>query len=86
MSYAHRGEHVLLFSAEFIEIRTLATGKLIQVIKGQDIRLVHASERSILVAMCDERGDGLDEKLVELVETADLTTQQTTTNSPGLWD
>jgi RHO1 GDP-GTP exchange protein 1/2 len=80
---------LLLFSAEFVEIRSLATGKLVQVIEGFDIRLVHASERSILVVMRgsgDKHGDGAGEKLVELVETVDLATQQQSTNTPGLWD
>ena len=89
MSYAHRGEHVLLFSAEFIEIRHVATGRLMQVIEGADIRLAHSSERAILVAMRgseDKQGNAPGEKLVELVETADLTAQQQTTNIPGLWD
>lgn len=60
-----------------------------QVVEGQDIRLVHASDRSILVAMrgTEERGgSGLSDKLVELVETADLTAQQQPNNTPGLWD
>lgn len=88
-SYAHRGEHVLLFSQDFIEIRSVTTGKLVQVIEGQEIRLVHASDRSILVAMRggEEKGStGSDDKLVELVETTDLTAQQQPSNVPGLWD
>ncbi|EKM58279.1 uncharacterized protein PHACADRAFT_140069, partial [Phanerochaete carnosa HHB-10118-sp] len=87
-SCAHRGEHVLLFSPEFIEIRSLATGKLVQVIEGSDIRLVHASERGIFVAMHgdDKGGGGPNDRLVELIETADLTAQQQTSNVPGVWD
>ncbi|KAF7799770.1 hypothetical protein EIP86_011012 [Pleurotus ostreatoroseus] len=87
-SVAHRGEHVLLFSSEFIEIRTVASGKLVQVIEGQDIRLVHASERSILVAMQgeDKHVAGTVDKLVELVETAELGAQRHDTNLSGLWD
>lgn len=87
-SYAHRGEHVFLFSPEFIEIRSLATGKLVQVIEGSDIRLVHASERGMFVAMRgdDKGGGGPSDTLVELVETADLTAQQQTSSVPGVWD
>ena len=60
-----------------------------QVVEGQDIRLVHASDRSILVAMRGREsngGSGSSDKLVELVETADLTAQQQPSNAPGLWD
>lgn len=87
-SYAHRGEHIFLFSSEFIEIRSVATGRLVQVIEGSDTRVVHASERGILVAMReDDKGGGRpSDKLVELVETTDLTAQQQTSNVPGVWD
>ncbi|GJE88623.1 RhoGEF/DH domain-containing protein [Phanerochaete sordida] len=87
-SCAHRGEHVFLFSPEFIEIRSLATGKLVQVIEGSDIRLVHSSERAMFVAMRgdDKAGGGPSDKLVELVETTDLTAQQQTSSVPGVWD
>ncbi len=87
-SVAQRGEHILLISPEFVEIRTVASGKLMQVIEGQNIRLVHASERSILVAMQgdDKHVAGTVDKLVELVETAELGAQRQDTNVPGLWD
>ncbi|PSS19954.1 hypothetical protein EW026_g3219 [Hermanssonia centrifuga] len=68
------------------------TGRLVQVIEGENIRLVHTSERAIFVAMkgVQDKGAGwVTDKLVELVETSDLVAQQRTTqtnNAQGLWD
>ena len=77
----------MLFSPEFVEIRAIRTGRLVQVIEGQDIRLVHSSERSVLVAMRGGSAEGgAIDKLVELVETADLTVPTPYTAVPGLWD
>lgn len=82
--YAHRSEHVLLFSPEFIEVRTVGTGRLVQVIEGEDIRLIHASDRMILVAM---KGPQNTDKLVELIETTELTSlERLNSQAPGLWD
>ena len=86
-AFAHpgNGEHVLLFSPEFIEVRTVGTGRLVQVIEGEDIRLVHASERAVLVAM---KGPQDADKLVELIETAELSALggQDDGVPSGVWD
>jgi RHO1 GDP-GTP exchange protein 1/2 len=76
-SYAHRGEHVLLFSPDFVEIRNVTSGRLIQVIEASDIRLLHTGLTSadpLLIAMTGTKSDeqGLSEKIVELTQTAEL--------------
>jgi hypothetical protein len=73
-AYAHRGPHLLLFSPGFIEVRTVASGQLVQVIEGEDVRFLHSglTESDMLVAgMTGDVHDasGLSEKLVELVQT-----------------
>jgi RHO1 GDP-GTP exchange protein 1/2 len=89
-SYARRGPNILLFSSEFIEIRDLATGRLVQVIEGHDIRGVHASEHAIFVAMRGDGGrgqEGVADKLVELFETADLRElKKQDSKSSAMWD
>ncbi|THH33188.1 hypothetical protein EUX98_g965 [Antrodiella citrinella] len=93
-SFAHHGTHLILISSSYIEIRTLNTGKLVQVLEGTDMRLVHASERSVMISM---KGDGgrtneTECNLVELVETAVLAEQQAQIRSSnarstqGIWD
>ena len=89
-SYANRGEHLLLFSPEFIEIRQILTGKLVQVIEGEAVRLLHTgflpTDTSILVAMKGRSGDGVvADKIVELFETSEIKTP-TTTDASSLWD
>ncbi|KAI3604794.1 signal transducer [Moniliophthora roreri] len=76
---AHRGGHILLFSSRFIEIRQILTGRLVQVIEAQDIRLLYSgskadSDETILVAMRGEKNDqdGIMEKIVELKETKEI--------------
>ncbi|KAL0580975.1 hypothetical protein V5O48_001067 [Marasmius crinis-equi] len=78
-SFAHHGGHILLFSSQFIEIRQIVTGRLVQVVEGQDIRYLYSSPRldlneSILVVMRGERNDkvGVMEKIVELKETREI--------------
>lgn len=85
-SFAHRGTHLILISPTFIEIRTLNTGKLVQVLEGIDMQLVHASERSVMISMKSgaEGGKEAEYKLVELVETANLAEQQAQLRSPGV--
>jgi RHO1 GDP-GTP exchange protein 1/2 len=75
----HRGGHVLLFSPRFIEIRQVTTGRLVQVIEGQDIRLLYSGpkadcEETVLAAMRGEKNDqlGITEKIVELKETKEI--------------
>ncbi|EJF64968.1 hypothetical protein DICSQDRAFT_159921 [Dichomitus squalens LYAD-421 SS1] len=79
VSYSYRGDYIILFSPEFIEIRTVRTGKLMQVIEGEDIRRVDVGllsdgrDATTLVAWKgrEERGLVVD-TLVELIETAPL--------------
>lgn len=92
-SYARRGPNILLFSSEFIEIRDIATGRLVQVIEGHDIRGVHASDHAIFVAMRGEDGAGGQEgavvadRLVELFETADLRElKKQDSKSSAMWE
>ena len=40
--FTERKHYILLFSPEFVEIRHKASGRLVQVIEGQDIRLLNA--------------------------------------------
>jgi RHO1 GDP-GTP exchange protein 1/2 len=72
------GAHILLFSPEFVEIRQIATGRLVQVLEGEDIRLMYTGlspgEKVTLMALRDGAGGvpGLKDKIVELVETREL--------------
>ena len=91
-SYAHRGVHVLLFSPQFIEIRDVTTGRLVQVIEANDLRLLHAgpmedADDTILVAMTGEKDDqdGISDKIVELVETREIISAAPSA-VPSLWD
>jgi hypothetical protein len=90
MSFAARGAHVLLFSPNFIEIRNILTGLLVQVIEGQDIRLLHSSDDAILVVMRGEHDDeaGASEKVVELRETAEIVGPRSAMPipTPSMWD
>lgn len=88
------GAHVLLFSPEFIEIRNVATGRLVQVIEGEDIRLLYTGfktgDRTVLVGMKGDKDDkdGQSYKIVDLVETQEIQTPTTSMNpsSEGIWD
>jgi len=89
-AYAHRGDHLLLISPDFIEIRTVETGRLVQVIEAADIRLLYRgllpADKSVLVGMRGKQErDGVVDKLTELVETAELLTPRTAA-MPALWD
>lgn len=89
VSFASRGVHVLLFSQNFIEIRNVLTGLLVQVIEGQDIRLLHSSNEAILVAMRGERDDeeGISDKVVDLLETAEVVgPRRPSMPVPAMWD
>ncbi|KAF8501651.1 hypothetical protein F5888DRAFT_1898003 [Russula emetica] len=90
-AYAHRGAHLLLFSPKFIEVRSIASGKLVQVIEGEDVRLVHSglTEEDMLVAAM--KGDiedekGLSEKVLELVPTAAIDAQELVGRVEQYWD
>lgn len=89
-AYVHRGAHILLFSPDFVEVRTVRTGKLVQVIEGADVRLVYAglapADTTTLIAMKGlEDGGAVVDKLMELVETAELNAPNTA-SLPGIWD
>lgn len=77
-SFAHVGIHLLLFSPEFVEIRHIQSGRLVQVIEGEDIRLLYSEvspgEKVTLMALRDGTDDvpGPKDKIVELVETREL--------------
>ncbi|KAF9238478.1 hypothetical protein BU15DRAFT_88333 [Melanogaster broomeanus] len=94
-SFVHRPPHVLLFSSEFIEIRDVQTGLLEQVIEGVDIRLVlhtPSSRGPLFVAMRGQKGDedGVSDRIVELVETAEITAVTPASGGftpvEGMWD
>ena len=78
VSFAHAGVHLLLFSSEFVEIRHIPTGRLVQVLEGEDIRLLYSGlslkANVTLMALKDGTGDvlGQKDKIVELVETQEL--------------
>jgi hypothetical protein len=84
---------VLLFSQQFIEIRHVATGRLVQVIEGDDLRLLHSgptggTDDTILVAMrAEKKGeDEISDKVVELVETTEIVSAAPPSAVPSLWD
>ncbi|EPT05556.1 hypothetical protein FOMPIDRAFT_1138735 [Fomitopsis schrenkii] len=89
-AFVHLGGHILLFSPEFVEVRTVQTGKLVQVIEAVDVRLAYQgllpADQTVLVACRGrvERGIATD-KIVELVETSEITTPRASA-VPGLWD
>ena len=78
VSFAHVGVHLLLFSPEFVEIRHVPTGRLVQVLEGHDIRLLYSGispgDKVTLMALRDGTRDapGPKDKIVELVETREL--------------
>lgn len=81
----------MLFSPKFIEVRSLASGKLVQVIEGGDIRLVHSGlrEEDMLVAAMTgdvEDESGLSEKVLELVQTTAIDTQELMGRVEQHWD
>ncbi len=78
--YPHRGAHLLLFSPKFIEVRCIASSKLVQVIEGGDVRLVHSdlTEEDMLVAAMTgdvEDENSLSENILELVPTTAIDAQ-----------
>ena len=91
-AYAHRGPHLLLFSSKFIEIRTIDSGKLVQVIEAGDVRLLHSglTEEDMLVAAMTSKVDdenGLSEKVLELVQTSAIDdTQESAVRVEQHWD
>jgi len=79
VSYAYRDGHILLISPEFIEVRNVTTGRIVQVIEGHDIRLLssgpHMSKGDpVLIVMRGGKEDpfSFSEKIVELSETEEI--------------
>jgi hypothetical protein len=93
-SFVAIGAHVLLFSPEFIEIRHATSGKLVQVIQGQDIQVLWSNykldDSTVLIGMKGENDDedGASHKIVELVETREIMTPLTARNTreEAVWD
>ncbi|KAG6813393.1 hypothetical protein H0H92_011370 [Tricholoma furcatifolium] len=87
-SFAHRGNYVFLISPMFIEIRSMATGLIVQVIEGMDIRLLNREHDEVLIAMRGNKDDkdGISEMVAELTETAELPVATPVTPHPTAWD
>jgi len=94
VAYSFLNGHVILVSREFIEIRDVATGRLVQVMEGQDFRLVHSVQNGSgaqpagsgdkpLIAVRGEMQDeeGHSDALMEMIETAPL--ESSTVNPNG---
>lgn len=83
----------MLISPEFIEIRNTTTSRIVQVIEGQDMRLLYAGpymskDDPVLIAMRggkDDRG-GVSEKIVELIETQEIGLVSPTNEAAAIWD
>jgi RHO1 GDP-GTP exchange protein 1/2 len=78
-SFIHRGRYILLFSPEFIEVRNVNSGRLVQVLEGEEIRLlspIREKTDDVLVSMQGSRDDsrGVSHKFLELLETAEIQT------------
>ncbi|KAH9959334.1 citron-like protein [Russula dissimulans] len=69
---AHRGPHLLLFSSEIIEVRSVDTGKFIQIIEISHLRPLRcgSSEQGMLVAAMSNGAEGDDDYTEKLVEVA----------------
>ena len=94
ISYAHRGEHILLFAPEFIEVRTVHTGKLVQVVEGAGIRRVDIGllgsdkdpANAPIYATSGPEAQGLIvDTILELVETTEIRPSKAA-EVPGMWD
>lgn len=96
-SFAQRGYHVMLFSPQFIEIRNITTGRIVQVIEGSDIRLLYSGpvyneDDNVVFATKGSKDDkdGISEKIVELVATSEITATPATPGlagpTPSMWD
>jgi hypothetical protein len=87
-AFAQRGHHILLFSPHFVEIREVNTGRLVQALPGEDVRLLHAGRRSAPPSegvLCARRSsDGVREQLVELLQTAEI--EVSDAGAPAVWE
>jgi hypothetical protein len=71
-AYARRGPHLLLLSSIYIEVRNIDTGKLVQIVDVNDMRLLRSglTEPGMLVAAMiggTEDDGGRTERLAEVV-------------------
>lgn len=87
-SFAERWEHILLFSNEFIEVRHKATGRLVQVIDGRNIRLLNVGppdDMPLVVARLGKKNDqhGQSDELFELLKTSEISTPATASSPTG---
>lgn len=75
-AFARRGPHLLLFSAGYIEVRSIDTGRLFRMVEVRDLRLLRSglTEGRLLVGAMTggtENDGSRTEKLVELVYRGD---------------
>ncbi|KAJ1307769.1 hypothetical protein OPQ81_001856 [Rhizoctonia solani] len=88
-SVAFRWHYALLFSPNYIEIRNVETGGLVQVIQEQDIRLLYSGppyKGPVLAAMRGEDdAQGKTDNVVEILETVPIEVRQDQTNDEALW-
>ncbi|CAE6477823.1 unnamed protein product [Rhizoctonia solani] len=88
-SVAFRWPYALLFSPDYIEIRNVETGGLVQVVQERDIRLLYSGppyEGPILAAMRGEDdAQGKTDSVVEILETVPIEIAQGQTNADTLW-
>lgn len=87
--FAQRSEHVLLFSSDFVEIRHTPTGRLVQVISGQDIRLLSTGaleNTPVLMARTGRKEDelGQSDELLELIQTSEISSPVSENGPPLL--
>ena len=84
-SFAQRWDHILLFSADFIEVRHAKTGRFVQAIEGREIRLVNSDptdNTTLLVARFGTKDDksGQSDELIELVKTTEIASPSATSS------
>ncbi|KAG9088881.1 hypothetical protein FRC06_001802 [Ceratobasidium sp. 370] len=88
-SVAFRWPHALLFSSDYIEIRNVESGGLVQVVNGRDMRLLYSGppyEGPVLAAMRGEDdATGKTDSVVELLETAPIEIEQGQVVDDALW-
>lgn len=88
-SVAFRWPHALLFSPDYIEVRNVESGGLVQVIQEREIRLLYSGpsyDGPILAAMRgDDDAKGKTDSVVELLETAPIEIEQGQANDDALW-
>jgi hypothetical protein len=88
-SVAFRWPHALLFSPNYIEIRNVESGGLVQVVQERDVRMLYSGppyERPILAAIRGEDdARGKTDSIVELLETAPIEIEQGQAVDDTMW-